>query len=112
MATDSPLPTDLFSQTLRALKENPGVIGSGSTVHAHDFYGNYESWIVETYRNEDGRETVFLQRNANDGGMRLVLPPDVTAALGRHRDQLVTRVRRRAARKGVATKQAKKGGAK
>jgi hypothetical protein len=105
--SDSPLPTDNFSRRLRELQDNPGAMGSGSTIHARDFYGNLETWVVETYRTEDGRETVFAQRNAADGALRLVIPPEVAAALSRHRDQLVTRTRKRAARRGLETKRAR-----
>lgn len=97
------LPRDAFSVALRAVHDNPGAIGSGSTVHLRDLLGNAESWIVETFR-VDGKELVFLQRNAAEGGMRLVLPAEVTSALARQRDQVIAKARKRAARQGLATR--------
>jgi hypothetical protein len=102
--SDGPIPTDVFSRTLRAVQDNPASLGADSTVHARDFYGNAETWVIETYRADDARVTVFVQFNAADGGRRYVIPPEVTAAIFRHNDQLIRRVRRRAARRGVETK--------
>lgn len=79
---DSPLPTDLFSQTRRRLVDNPGACRSGSTIHTADFYGNIETWVVETFR-VDGSDVVLLQR-IGEGAVRLVIPDEVTAALARH----------------------------
>jgi len=100
---DHPLPSDVFSRTLRAAQDHPDSLGAGSTIHARDFYGNSETWVVETYR-ADGRDLVFLQHNAAGGGTRFVLPAEVTAALARHREQLTNRSRRRAARAAVQTR--------
>lgn len=99
--SDTVIPQDAFSRRRRELGDNPGAIGAGSTIPMKDFYGNFQSWIVETYR-ADGEETVFLSVNDAEGGRRLVLPPQVTAAMYRQRDQLVTRSRRRTARQTVA----------
>lgn len=100
------IPTDLFSRRRREMSDNPGALGSGSTIHVRDFYGNAETWVVETLR-VDGSETAFIQRNAADGGMRLVLPPEVMAAMRRHQDSNERRARRRGARQALETKRAK-----
>jgi hypothetical protein len=95
------LPTDLFSRRRRELSDNPGALGSGSRVPTQDFLGNFQDWIVETFR-VDGAETVFITVADQDGGRRLMLPPQVTATLYRQRDQLVARQRRKTARATVA----------
>lgn len=100
---ETTLPTDQFSRRLRELTSNPGAVRASSTVTTTDFYGNTESWIVDTFR-VDGHEEVFLQRIKADGSDRLVLPAEVTAAMQRHRDRAITVGRRRAARQGLATK--------
>lgn len=92
---DSPIPTDLFSRRRRQMGDNPGALGAGSTVHAADFYGNAETYVIETFRTEDGQTVAFLQRSSADGGLRLVLPEPVMAALARHREQLQARAKRR-----------------
>lgn len=104
MTDSTPIPSDVFSRTLRAVQDNPAALGSSSTVHARDFYGNAETWVIETYRADDARVTVFVQFNSAEGGRRFVLPPEVTAKIFSHNDSLITRARRRAARKAVDTK--------
>jgi hypothetical protein len=100
------MPTDLFSTLRRSMDDNPGAIGSASTVPVADFYGNRETWIVETFR-IDGAEVVFLERSSAQGGLRLVLPKEVAAALARQRDQITTRSRSKAAKRAVDTKREK-----
>jgi len=96
------IPTDLFSRELRSLRDNPGAISSTSTIQTQDFYGNAATWVLETFRDGEGREQVFLQRVDQVGGQRIVLPAAVTAALARHRDQLATRAKRRQGHRLVA----------
>ena len=96
------LPTDLFSRELRALRDDPGAHSSTSTIQTQDFYGNAATWVLETFRNADGKETVFIQRVDATGGQQLVLPAAVAAALARHRDQLGARARRRQGHRLVA----------
>jgi hypothetical protein len=106
-ATSSPVPQDEFSLMFREYRDHPQAIRSASTVNRSDFYGNTETWVVETMRAE-GKEVVFLIRSNAGGGQRIVLPPEVTAAIGRQRDQVIARARKRAANKGAATRKAAK----
>jgi hypothetical protein len=101
------LPNDEFTATRRSLTNHPGAFAAGTTVHVSDDYGNLVTWVVETFR-VDGSDTILLQRNAADGGARYVLPPQVCTVLAGHRDRVVAQSRRRAARQGAATRQAKK----
>lgn len=101
--SDSMIPSDLFSRRRRELIDNPGALRSASTVNLQDFYGNTETWIVETFRT-DGVCEALVQRNSVEGALRLVLPPKVMAALDRQRGQIVTGARRRGARQAIATR--------
>lgn len=101
--SDKLIPTDFFSRRRRELIDNPGAIRSTSTVETADFYGNLQTWNVDTFR-VDGRDEVFVQRNDADGGARFYLPAEVTAALSRHRDRATTAIRRRAGRTAIATR--------
>lgn len=100
--TNSPIPRDNFSQQLRQANDNPGALRASSTIHASDFYGNTETWVCETFRLEADRDVVFIQRSAADGGMRLVIPAEVTRALARHRDQLSGAAKRRSGHRLIA----------
>lgn len=101
--SDSPIPRDVFSQRRRELIDNPGAIRSASTVNLQDFYGNVETWVIETFRTDDTVEAL-IQRSSVDGPLRLVLPPKVMEALARQRGAIKTVKRRRGARQAVATK--------
>lgn len=98
------LPTDQFSKRLRELTSNPATVRSSSTIQLEDPYGNLDSWIVDTFR-ADGKEEVLLQRIAASGGAtRIVLPPQVMAAIGRHRGRATKVIRRRGARQAAQTR--------
>lgn len=108
MDTDTKLPDDVYSRTLARLSDNPaGVTTKGSTLDLVTLLGHAETWVVKTIRIGSG-ETCFLQRINAEGGQRLILPPEVMAAIARQRDALGGIVRRRGARQGVATRRAKR----
>lgn len=101
------LPTDDFSQRRRDLVDNPGAHAAGTLLNIVDFYGNLRQWNVETWR-VDGHDTeVLITWNDSDGGRRLIIPGKVVAAIFRHRDQLIRKAARRAARQAVATRRAR-----
>jgi hypothetical protein len=99
--TTSPLPQDRFSLTLRSMRDNPGAFAVGGRIETADFYGNAQTWVVETFR-VDGAETVFVQRIDADGGLRLVLPPEITRAMVSQRDRCAAQSRRRQGHRLVA----------
>jgi hypothetical protein len=100
------LPKDDFSRRLRELRDHPGALTASSRIDIADFYGRNETWTLDTFRH-DGSETTFVQRMSAEGALRLVLPPQVTAAMNRQGDALDTRSRRRGARQAVETKRAR-----
>lgn len=97
------IPQDTFSRRRRELIDNPGAIRSASTVNLQDFYGNLETWVIETFRVDDTMEAL-VQCSRIDGALRLVLPPKIMDALNRQRGQVVTVSRKRAARRAVDTR--------
>jgi hypothetical protein len=101
--SDTLLPTDQFSRRLRELSDNPGAIRRTSTVQTADFYGNVQTWVIDTFR-DGAKEEVLVQRIDSQGGIQLVLPPAVTAVLMRQRESAVGVSRRRAAQTALATK--------
>lgn len=101
MSEHTTLPTDWFSRRLRELRENPGAVRTQSTINRHDFLGNSETWVVDTFR-LDGKSEVFLQRMGTGEPIRTVLPPEITAAITRQQDRATTVLRRRAGRTAIA----------
>jgi len=99
------LPGDRYSREQARLLNNPAAVTlrSGSTLSLADYYGNAETWVVNTIR-VDGNDTVFLQRVNAEGGVRFVVPPEVVAAIRRQGDTLTSLSRRRGARKALDTK--------
>lgn len=99
------LPTDRYSREQARLLGNPAAVTltRGSTVDTTDYYGNAETWVVNTIRVE-GADTAFVQRVSAEGGERHVLPPKVMAALWAQREALTGKTRRRGARRAVETK--------
>lgn len=101
------IPTDNFSRRRRELTDHPGVIRSASTVNLSDFYGNLETWVIETFRAPGAAVEVLIQRTSVDGGLRLVLPALVMATIDRQLGQTVAVSRRRGARQAVETRRAR-----
>lgn len=99
------LPRDAYSVALRQASNHPAGVTKQSIVELVDDYGNSVTWVIKTVRVE-GSDTVFLQKQDAEGGQRLVLPPDVTSVLARHRDGASTVNRKRGAVRGAATRRA------
>lgn len=107
MDTETRLPEDAYSKTLARVSAHPeAIVIPSTTIDLVTLLGHTQTWVVKLVRTE-GRDTALLQRIDAEGGQRLVLPPEVTAALRKQADRLDTLARQRAARKGVATRLAR-----
>lgn len=106
MGEETTVPRDEFSTTLRQQAAHPGSVTKQSIVEITDFYGNLVSWIVKTIRIE-GNDTIFVQRQTATSADRLVIPPEVTAVMARHRGAAVKVNRRRGAQAAAATREAR-----
>lgn len=102
------LARDEFTATRRDLDNHPEAVKSSSRIDVVDPYGNVATWVVDLYRLE-GRVTAFVQRGATDDYIRLVIPPEVTSAIARHQSALITKHRRKVARRSVADLRAQSG---
>jgi hypothetical protein len=67
--------------------------------------GNSQLWSVQTYRQRERGDTIFLECSSKDGHIRLAIPPQVSDAIARQRDALTGRVRSKI---GKASAQARK----
>ena len=107
--TDEPqvtLARDEFTAKRRDLQNHPEGVEASSRIDVTDIYGNVTTWVLDLYRVE-GKVTALVQRGAPDGYIRLVMPPDVTSAIARHFSLLVTKARKKTARRVVADKRAR-----
>lgn len=100
------LARDEYTVERRRLEGHPEAVKSSSRIDVEDDYGNVATWNVDLYRLE-GSVTGFLQRGAGDGYIRLLVPAAVTAAFARAQAVLVTKNRKKVARRVVADKRAK-----
>ncbi len=97
---------DLFDKRIADLHGIPDVLQTQPRVIRDvPVYGMSESWSVQTYRQKELGDTVFLERTNKDGTVRIAIPPSVAAIIHRQYDQLTGRSRSKAAK---ATAQARK----
>ena len=99
------LPRDEFTARRRELDGHPEAVKASTRIDVEDVYGAVVTWNLDLYRIE-GTVTAFVQRGSTDGYMRFVVPPQVIAAIARHQSGLVTKARRRVARRVVEDKRA------
>lgn len=106
MTAEKTLPKDEYTAKLRQLDNHPDAVKTSSRVDDVDPYGNITTWVIDSYRVE-GAVTAFVQRGSADGYTRLVMPPSVVAAMTRQGAGLVTKVRRKTARRVIADRRAR-----
>jgi len=103
------LARDEFTVERRRLDGHPEAVKASSRIDVTDDYGNVTTWVVDLYRLE-GAVTAFIQRGAPNGDYdRIVMPPLVTATISRHQAGLITKHRRKVARRSVADLRAESG---
>lgn len=100
---------DRFNDSLRRVSADPGIFRSRTTVSDTPplLPDARETYVIESVK-VDGGTYIFLEViDAQGQAHRLVLPPKAVAAIYRQRDSLVTKSRKRGARKAYETQVAK-----
>jgi len=100
------LARDEFTARRRDLDDHPEAVTASARIDVTGPFGDVSTWCIDLYR-VDGAVTAFVQRGSNDGFVRLVIPPAVTAAIARHQSGLVTKARRKTARRVIADRLAR-----
>jgi hypothetical protein len=92
---------DPFDRLLGSLHGLPDVAHTRlSTVRViTPLLGNSETFIVQTYRQAEQGDTIFLERSNRDGNLRIAIPAKVADLIARQRDALTAKSRSRAARR-------------
>ena len=70
--------------------------------------GGTQLYVVQTYRQKEQGDTIFLEHVSETGTVRLVIPPQVSAVIARQREQLTAKTRSKAA-KAVAQQRKERG---
>jgi len=89
-----------FDRLIGSLHGLPDVVNSKpSTIRAIvPLIGASQTFIVQTYRQKDTGDTIFLECVDVDGSFRLAIPPKVADAIARQREALTTKIRSRIAK--------------
>lgn len=98
-----------FDRLIGALEGLPDVVKSKpSTIRAMlPLIGIARSFIVQTYRQRDKGDTIFLETVGGEGTIRLAIPPQVADAIARQREALTGKVRSKVARQTMADRMAR-----
>jgi hypothetical protein len=98
---------DWFDKKIGALHGLPNVVHCKPTTlrHASPLIGASQTFIVQTYRAEDG-DWIFLEQTSAAGHARIVLPPNVAEVIARQHDALSGRVRSALAREKMKARMA------
>lgn len=91
---------DVYDRQLAVLHDLPDVVKTKpSMVRAMPplGVGGTQMWIVQTYRQREKGDTIFLEVSGNSGTVRLVIPAAVTNLIARQHDALTAKARSRAA---------------
>ena len=99
----SPEMPDLFDRLLGSLHGLPDVAHTRpATVRViTPLLGNSETFIVQTYRQVEQGDTIFLERSNRDGSLRIAIPAKVADVIARQRDALTAKSRSRAAKRAA-----------
>lgn len=61
--------------------------------------GGSQLFVVQTYRQREQGDTIFLECATAGGNIRLTLPPEISNVIARQREQLTGKVRSKAAKR-------------
>ncbi len=95
------LPRDEFTARRRELDNHPEAVTASARIDVTHPFGDVATWVIDLYR-VGNAVTAFVQRGTREDYIRLVIPPQVTAAIARHQAGLVSKARRKTARRVVA----------
>jgi hypothetical protein len=106
MSESNNLP-DPFDRLLGALHGLPDIASTKPATlrTVTPMVGTSQVFIVQTYRQREVGDTIFLECVSNNGTVRLAVPPAVSDAIARQRDALTAKSRSKAA---TANAQARK----
>lgn len=105
MSDESHMP-DAYDRLLGALDGLPDVVScKPSTVRVTTpLLGNAETWIIQTIRQNEKGDVIFLERVDRAGSIRIAIPPAVANTIARQRDALTAKSRSKAAKRAQATR--------
>lgn len=99
---------DKFDRTLGALAGLPDVahVKPATVQVLSPLIGEAQTITVQTFRQRERGDTIFLVCVGAEGSVRIALPPEVADVIARQRDALTAKNRRSAARAEAARRKA------
>lgn len=99
---------DKFDRMLGALHSLPDVAATqpSTVVAVLPLIGSAQTYIIQTLRQKEQGDTIFVQYVDDQGSVRLVIPPAAADAIARQRDALTAKNRKRAARESAQRRKA------
>lgn len=90
-----------FDRAIGSLDGLPDVVKSkATTLRVIPVFGlGSHTYIVQTFRQREIGDSIFLEVTSADGNTRIVIPPDVADTIARQREQLTTKSRSRAGKR-------------
>lgn len=96
-----------YDRLIGALHGLPDVVSTKASAFkvTIPMVGISESFIIQTYRQRERGDYIFLETVSASGSIRIALPPEVADTIARQRDALTTKLR---SKQGKANAQARK----
>jgi hypothetical protein len=100
---------DKFDRVMGALANLPDVthVKPSTVVALSPLIGETQTFILQTFRQKEVGDTVFLQYIDGETSIRIVIPPAAADAIARQRDSLTTKVRKRVGKEQAAQRKAR-----
>ncbi|MEI6235492.1 MAG: hypothetical protein WCT04_20755 [Planctomycetota bacterium] len=100
---------DIFDRTIRSMNGLPDVINTKATTvrSLSSVLELSQTFIVQTYRQRDEGDTIFIEYIGVEGSLRLALPPAVSDVIARQRDALSGKSRSKAAKANAMDRKAR-----
>jgi hypothetical protein len=100
---------DKFDRMMGALANLPDVTHTKPSTVAvvSPLIGEAQTFILQTYRQREIGDTIFLQYVDAEKSVRIAIPPAAADAIARQRDALTTKVRKRVAKEQAEARKAR-----
>ncbi len=100
---------DKFDRMIGQLANLPDVMSTKATTVTGltPLIGEVQTFIVQTFRQREQGDTIFIQYMDAGGMIRLAIPPGAADAIARQRDALTTKIRRKTGRDSAAARKAR-----
>lgn len=100
MNDDEPRRIDHFDRIIGSVDGRQDVVSArpSTVTTVMPIIGRSQTYVVQTYKDPDVGNFLFLQMVDAEQGIRIAIPPKVTAAIYRQRDALVKASRRQTGR--------------